>query len=216
MDRRDWRGFAGVCGFVAPVSVLGAIFLATVLASPETFTWRGRALSHMGHYETRTFWLFNGGLIVGGVIGLPFTWRLWIDGQDVFERLGIVVLVVSLVGMIGVGIFFLGHPAYYLSVGLHNHAAVTYFVAAPFAQWIYGTGSIRTGRITLGLASIWLGIVHSLAWVSWLLYRSVAPDPMAWFAVPEFLAALSFGIWIVVLATDVRRRERRSTARGQS
>ena len=208
----DVRRLATYCGVAAPAVALGAVALATVVASPETFTWRGRALSDMGRYGTRTFVLFNGGLILGGLLGLPFAWRLWITARDPFERVGIAALVVATLGLIGVGVFFIEHTAFYLERDLHGPAAMTYFVLAPFAQWLYGTGAVRAGRIREGLASFWLGIAHPLVWLGWLLFllaRTPGPDSMAWFAVPEFVAALAVGCWFVVLAADLRRSDPR-------
>ena len=206
------RRIATYCGVAAPVVALGAIVVATVVASPETFTWRGRALSDMGRYGTRTFVLFNGGLVLGGLLGLPFAWRLWIAARDPFERIGVAALVVATVGLIGVGVFFIEHTAFYLERELHGPAALTYFAVAPVAQWCYGTGAIRAGRIRAGFASFWLGLAHPLVWLGWLLFllaRPGGPNATAWFAVPEFVAALAVGCWFVVLAADLRRDDLR-------
>ncbi|SDJ90133.1 hypothetical membrane protein [Natronorubrum texcoconense] len=209
MTGRNWRQVATACGLAAPVVALGAILLATLLAAPETFTWRGRALSDMGRYEARTFRLFNGGLILGGLLGIPFAWRLWVASRSGLERLG-VVLWIATVGLVGVGVFFIGHTEFYLGTDLHAPAALVYFGLAPFAQWVYGTGQILADERRLGLVSIWLGIVHPLAWLGWLLSRNGASDPMAWFAVPEMVAALAFGCWILVLAFGQYRQDARS------
>lgn len=194
---------ATYCGLAAPLVALSAIALATVLAAPETFTWYGRALSDMGRPGTRTFLLFNGGLIAGGLFGIPFAWRLWVTSSGRVERLGVVLLVTSVVGMISVGVFFLGHTEYYLERNLHFAAALTFFGVAPFAQWVYGTGQVLDGARGLGLLSIWFGIVHPVTWLVWLVSRAGATDSWAWFAVPEFVAALAFGGWILVLAGDL-------------
>lgn len=207
MTDRNWRRIATTCGLAAPIVALGAILLATLLASPETFTWRDRALSDMGRYGTRTFLLFNGGLILGGLLGVPFGWRLWTASRTGLERLGVVLLWGATVGLLGVGVFFIGHTDFYLGTDLHAPAALLYFGLAPFAQWIYGTGQILADERNVGLVSIWLGLVHPLAWLGWLLYRPIASDPAAWFAVPEMVAALAFGCWVFVLAVDRYRRE---------
>ncbi|WP_121742386.1 DUF998 domain-containing protein [Natronorubrum halophilum] len=206
MIDRNWRRIATGCGLAAPVVALGVIVLATLIASPETFTWRGRALSDMGRYEARTFLLFNGGLILGGLLGVPFGWRLWLESRNVLERLGVVLLWAATVGLIGIGVFFLGHTEFYLDTYLHGVAAVLYFGAAPFAQWVYGSGLVLADEQRLGLYSLWLGIVHPLVWLGWLLSRTGTSDPTAWFAVPEFVAALAFGLWIGLLALEQYQR----------
>lgn len=205
MTALNGRRIATACGIAAPTVALGAVVLSTLIAAPETFTWRGRALSDMGRYGTRTVLLFNGGLIVGGLLGLPFGWLLWTTARSGLERVGVGLLWAATVGLAGVGVFFIGHDEFYLGTDLHVAAAATFFVLAPIAQWTYGSARILAGDRRLGLVSIWLGIVHPLAWLGWILSRVGAEDPWAWFAVPEFVAALAFGVWIVLLARDRNR-----------
>lgn len=213
MTERNWRRLATGCGLAAPTVALGAIVLATLLASPETFTWRDRALSDMGRYGTRTVLLFNGGLILGGVLGIPFGWRLWVASRTGLERLGVVLLWGATLGLVGVGVFFLDHTEFYLATSLHGPAALLFFGLAPVAQWVYGTGLVLAERPRLGLASIWLGLVHPLGWLGWLLSRTGSNDPMAWFAVPEFVAAVAFGSWVLLVAVDRWRRDGRNDRR---
>ncbi|MFA9425059.1 DUF998 domain-containing protein [Natronorubrum sp. A-ect3] len=207
MADRNWHRIASGCGLAAPIVALGAIFLATLLAAPETFTWRDRALSDMGRYGATTFLLFNGGLVLGGLLGLPFGWRLWVASQTTLERLGVGLLWGATIGLVGVGVFFLDHTEFYLTTSLHGPAAVLFFGLAPFAQWLYGTGLVLVEKPRLGLASIWLGLVHPLGWLGWLLFRVGSDDPMAWFAVPEFVAALAFGSWVLLIAGIQWRRD---------
>ncbi|ELY43833.1 DUF998 domain-containing protein [Natronorubrum sulfidifaciens] len=212
MANRNWRRLATGCGLAAPAIALGAIVLATLLAAPETFTWRDRALSDMGRYGTRTFLLFNGGLIVGGLLGVPFGWRLWIASHTLLERVGVGLLWVATIGLVGVGVFFLDHTEFYLATSLHGPAALLFFGLAPFAQWLYGSGLVLAEAPRLGLASIWLGLLHPIGWLGWLLYRIGSDDPMAWFAVPEFVAAVAFGGWVLLVAgTQWRQETGRST-----
>ncbi|MFA9415343.1 DUF998 domain-containing protein [Natrinema sp. HArc-T2] len=209
----DRTRIATYCGFAAPTVALGAIALATIVAPPETFTWHDRALSEMGRYGAPTFWLFNGGLIVGGLLGLPFVWRCWLASRNAVERLGIVLLVIAVGGLIGVAVFFLEHTAVYLETSLHGLAALAVFSVAPFASWVYGTGAALADDGRLAVASFWLGIVHPLAWLGWLLSLGGRVDTGTWFAVPEFVAAVAFGGWILTLAVAHRYRDdSRSTA----
>ncbi|WP_290814209.1 DUF998 domain-containing protein [Halovivax sp.] len=206
MNRR--RRTATICGLVAPVIAVGAILLATLVASPETFTWRGRALSDMGRPGAETFWLFDGGLIVGGLVGAPFVWRVWIEASGPLQRAGAVSLAVAIVGTISVGVFFLEHTEYYVSTDLHGPAALTAFGFGPAAALLYGAGSLRGGERRWGLLSVGVGVAPVAQWVVWIGYaRTIAADPWAWFAVPEALAAALFGGWVVLLARCFRRAD---------
>ncbi|WP_256530385.1 DUF998 domain-containing protein [Natronosalvus amylolyticus] len=192
-------------GLVGPSIAVGAMLLATVLAAPETFTWQTRALSDMGRTTATTFWLFNGGLIVGGLCGLPFLWYLWTTARNGLERVGIAIATLAVGGLIGVGLFFLGHTDYYLATDMHGPSALTFFVLAPIAQWVIGTGQALEGETRLSLASFWFGICQTVGWLGWLLWRAGATDPWHWFAIPETIAAIAFGGWIVLLALDARK-----------
>ena len=195
------RRAAAGCGIAAAVFTLGAIVLATVVASPETFTWSGRALSDMGRYGAETFWLFNGGLVAGGAIGLPFIWLLWTAARNPLERVGTVLFALGLVGMAFVGVFFLEHTEWYLETDLHVPAAVLTFGSVPIAQLVLGLGAIRAGEHDWGRLTVLFGLAHVVVWGGWLWYlTSMATRPMAWFAVPEFLAAALFGGWTVLRA----------------
>ncbi|ELY70148.1 DUF998 domain-containing protein [Natrinema versiforme] len=201
----DRRHIATYCGIASPIVSLGAIVLATIVAPTETFTWQGRALSDMGRYGAPTFPLFNGGLIAGGLLGLPFGWRLWSASRNTLERLGTLLLALTVVGMIGVGVFFLEHTAVYLETSLHGLAALTVFGVAPFAAWVYGSGAALAGDARLAVASFWLGNVHPVAWLGWVLSIG-GVDTNMWFAVPEFVAAVALGGWTLLLAVTLRHR----------
>ncbi|WP_049941618.1 DUF998 domain-containing protein [Haloterrigena turkmenica] len=210
MDAPSRRRVATACGLAAPVVALSAIALATLLAAPETFSWRARALSDMGRRGTRTFPLFNGGLILGGLLGVPFGWRLWLAARNGLERLGVGLLWAATTALVGIGVFFLGHDAFYLDTEFHTPVALLFFGLAPFAQWVYGSGLVLAGDARLGLVSVWLGIVHPLCWLGWLASRAGAGEPSAWFAVPEFVAAVAFGSWVFALAAKRYARESRN------
>lgn len=196
----DRERVGAACGFLAPTVALGAIFLATLLATPETFTWRGRALSHMGELGAETFWVFNGGLVLAGLLGLPFGWLLWRDARNGLERVGVAILAVCVVGLVGVGVFFLEHTEWYLSVDLHFPAAAAVFLGAPIAKWVYAAGLRRAGDTRAAVLTAGLGLVHPVNWIAWAVVLQVTADPMAWFAVAEMVAAIAFGLWIAILA----------------
>lgn len=193
------RRFATACGFVGPPITIGAIVLATVVAPAEAFSWRGHALSDLGRPDTNTFWLFNGGLILGGLVGSAFVWRVWVASRNRLEAAGAAVLAVAVVGLIGVGVFFLEHTTYYGSRDFHGLAALVTFAASPLAPVLYGIGAIRADDRQWGLASVVLGAVIVASWVGWIAVAgSIASRP--YFAVQELLAAVLFSGWIVAFA----------------
>lgn len=200
------RRFAAGCGIAAPAVALSAILLATVVADPETFTWSDRALSDLGRVRTNSFFLFNGGLIVAGVIGLPFAWRLRLAARNRLERLGAGCFGLAIVGMLLVGVFFIGHTRYYLEPGYHNHAALAFFGLVPVANWLLGAGALRAGDRRWGLATVAVGTLHVLTWLAWLGLLAVAPsDGATWFAVPEMVVAVLFGAWTAAAAVRCLR-----------
>lgn len=201
------KRIATYCGIAAALVSLGAILLATLVAPPETFTWQGKALSDMGRYGAPTFPIFNGGLILSGLLGFPFIWLTWIMSRNALERLGVALLALAVVGMIGVGVFFLDHTAVYLETSLHGLAALAVFGIAPFASWVYGTGAALAGDSRLAIASFWFGNVHPLAWLGWIFSVGGAATSSAWFAVPEFVVSVAFSGWIVSLAFTIRQRD---------
>jgi len=192
--------YAIYCGLLAPVVSLGSTGLATVVAPPAEFTWQAYALSDLGRSGARTFLLFNGGLVLGSLLGLALAWPLWRRSRNAAERAGTVAFVLTVVGLGLVGVF-------HLPKELHQPAALLFFVGAPFAGWLYGTGQVLAGDVRFGLVSIWFGVAHVVAWLAWIL--GIAADGSdGWFAVPEMVASLAFGVWALAVARSLLAESR--------
>jgi hypothetical membrane protein len=177
------REIARLTGPVAVVVSIGGILLATVLS--PTFSWAG-ALSDLG-VTPGSAWLFNGSLVVGGLVGAPYAWALWSAGADPLGHLRAVTYLLALVGMVGVGLAPAGRP-------LHFPFAISFFVFAALTAVVDGVARFRldTGKLAL-LA----GVLAPLAWPVWLLWlggRGIA--------VPEFVGAVLFGVWVVALSPE--------------
>lgn len=186
-----WSGVAG--------SGLGlTATLAATLLSP-TFSWTANALSDLGAPTAANPWLFNGGLVVAGVIAMPFAWVLFATARHVLEHVGAASFAGSVVGLALVGLFPVG-------TALHAPAAVAYFLLFTVAMWLYGTGAALAGDVRRGLVSIWLGIGHVLAWLAWV---AVGPDGIA---VPELVGSVILLAWLVWTTRWVRSSSTWSTA----
>lgn len=187
----DPRRVGSVSGVAGPL-VAGASILLAILLSP-TFTWGDSALSDLG-VAPRTELLFNGGLVLGGALVLPFAWWLWRDASDHFQRAGAVLFALAGCSLSGVGLF----PA---GTALHLPAAVGFYALATYALWTHGTGSVQAGDARDGLVTIWIGIVHLSAWIGWALVG------VGGLAVPETAGALLIGGWTVAVAVSGRPRD---------
>ncbi len=197
----DRRRATAYCGIATPIIGIGSVLLATLLASPETFTWDERALSDLGRLGAETFWLFNGGLLVASLVALPFAWRLVADAANTLERLGGICFGLAAVGMGLVGVFFLDHTAVYLDTDLHAPAALLLFGMAPVTNVLYGAGSYLAGDRRWGGFSAALGLLHVLTWAVWIGYVTrIATPPTTWFALQEMIVVVLFAVWTVLAA----------------
>lgn len=151
----------------------------------EAFAWRTSALSDLG-VAPGTAWLFNGALIVGGLVGAPYAWALWSAGADRLSHLRAAAFLLALVSMAGVGLAPAGRP-------LHVPFALGFFTLAALTAVVDGVARFRLRSGKLSLLS---GALAPMAWPVWL----------AWFgegiAVPEFVGAVLFGVWVAALSPE--------------
>ncbi|WP_459881689.1 DUF998 domain-containing protein [Halorubrum gandharaense] len=177
---------ARLAGAGATLVALGGILLATLL--DPTFSWADDALSDLG-VRPRSTPVFNGALVLAGLVGLGYAPGLWRvgdgDGGRLLPRAVAVVFALSMVGLAGVGLFDLTHQ-------LHFPAAVGFYLLVTLAFALDGVARrrTRTGRITLTLAPL-----HVLGWWTWTAgYWGVSG-----LALPELFGALLFAAWVWVL-----------------
>lgn len=173
------------CGVAAPLVSLGAILLATAL-SPD-FSWTESALSELGRPEAATAALFNGGLLLGGALALPFVGRVAVVADHALTRLGSLAFGLAAVAMALVGLFPTG-TAFHFPAALSLYAFVTY------GLFLYGSGRALVGRVQEGVLSIWLGVVHVTSWMAWGLGLRLGPG----LAIPETVGAVIFAAWVAV------------------
>ena len=191
MDRRE-RLLQG-SGVGAVVVTLGTIFVAT-LVSPA-FAWTGNALSNLGVTGTAagtglTVLLFNGGLILGGLLGLAFTTALWHSAPSLAGRATAVSLGLALVFMALVGVF----PQ---NTAPHFPVALSFYLLVSVTLWLDGLAAGRRGwRRRAGLAIV-LGTANFVGWLVWGL---TGPPTRPGLAIPELWGALCFSAWTAWVA----------------
>lgn len=182
-----WTGIAG--------SVVGLGAIAVAAALSPTFSLTASAVSDLGAADAANPWLLNGGLIAAAFVGLPFAGVLWATARDALERLGAVAFWSSLAALVLVGLYPTGTAP-------HAPAAITYFVLFTFGMWLHGSGAALAGDVRRGLAAIWLGIIHVLAWLVW---AAVGPDGLA---LPELVGSLLLLAWVGLTTRWVQRSSR--------
>lgn len=183
----------------AAVFVTMATMLLSTALSPA-FAWTGNALSNLGVTETAagtpsTVVLFNGGLVVGGVLGVAFA----------------VVLARSTTALGGyaVGVLFGAAMALMAAVGvfpqdraLHFPVAVGFYLALSLALWADGLLSLRRGWRQRAAAGLALGSVNILGWVAWGLTGSVRRPGLA---IPEIVGAMALSAWALWVSVGLAR-----------
>ena len=176
---------ARLAGAAGSAVALGGILLATAVS--PTFSWSESALSDLG-VAAPTALLFNGGLVLGGLLALGYAGALRRSARPVA-----VVYALCACSLVGVGAF----PS---DTAAHVPVAVAFFVLLAATLALDG---VRRRATTTGRASLLLAAVSVAAWPLWFL-ADIGPGV----AVPELLGALSLATWVVALAPPAPMRAR--------
>ncbi|WP_435062738.1 DUF998 domain-containing protein [Halobaculum sp. EA56] len=173
---------AAVFGVASVVVSLGGIALAVALA--PWFSWTANALSDLGVAADRVVAAaFNGGLIVGGALALPYAWALWATARDRVGRAVAALFAVVSALMAGVGAF----PA---ETALHAPVAVGFFLGLTL---LLGADGLRRRDTLVGRLLLLAPVVHVAAWAAWLAVLDAGDG----IAVPELVGALLLAGWVL-------------------
>ena len=178
MQRLDRLG--RVCALAYVVVSLATILGGVALA--PWFDWTTNALSDLGAAGRATRPVFNGGLILGGVLGVVVGGWLARTRRGL-ARVGGVAFVVTMCLRAGIGLFPVGTPP-------HTPVAIAYFVGVAVSLWLVGFGAIRASdAVALDDARLALagGTLVPAVWLSWgFLWNESIPG----LAIPEVLSSL--------------------------
>lgn len=177
--------------FTAAFGILGMLVLyvfifAAILVSPW-FSWTGNALSDLGNITTNSSPIFNGGLMVTGIIIAIFPLGLRAKTRsNTLEHVGTLALLVAAIAIIGVGIF----PENYILE--HVITAGTLFLSNTVGIFLFGVAFVRSKSMRmLGVFSIILAVASAVIWV---------PIWGSGIAIPEMIASVAVYMLIIVLS----------------
>ncbi|MFB9824975.1 DUF998 domain-containing protein [Halobaculum roseum] len=182
---RSPRRIAAASGVASIALALGGIGIA-VLAAPW-FSWTGNALSDLGVAgDPLVAAAFNGGLLAGGVVALPYAWAVWTTAGDRAGRaLAVLFGIVSLL-MAGVGAF----PS---DSALHVPVAIGFFLGLTALLAVDG---LRRRDTAVGRTLLVAPVVHLGAWWGWIAVLDLGDG----IAIPELVGALLLAAWVLALS----------------
>lgn len=184
-------------GALAAVVTIGCTLVATLLS--PSFAWRENALSNLGVTATDagttvTVLLFNGGLILGGLLGLVFTGLLYRTATGRVHRIVAVLLSLTLVLMALVGVF----PQ---DTAPHFPVASGFYLMITISLWVDALAWRAAGNEEWAVRSALAGSTNILVWIVWV----GAGTPWG-LAVPEIIGAVIFGSWVTLRSLWVASR----------
>lgn len=181
---REVRRFARWSGVIGGLIGFAAVLLAAVLS--PTFSWFTHEISDLGASAARTPWLLNTGLVISGLVALPFAGVLYRAAVHPLQRSGAVTFGVTLCTLSALGLFPVGTTP-------HLGLSVTFFSLGTVTLVVHGTGTVLGARDRDGLVSLWLGIIHMVLWLVWSAGLGVGSG----LAIPELVGTLLFFTWIL-------------------
>lgn len=180
---------AAASALVSPAVAFAGILLA-ILLTPG-FSLATNALSDLGAPTAPAAWAFNGGLVLGGLLALPFAyWRVRVADSLLDAAVGVLFAFAAL-AMAGVGVF----P---LDTALHAPVAVTFYLLLTATLGLDGTTGIFDDDAVGGLKRVGAASVHVATWLLWGLFGDAVGIPGL--AIPETVGALLLAWWLVAEA----------------
>jgi len=176
------RRITGVCGIISQLIGLAALLVAAVSNS----LWFSRTEEHISAFgvEGSVEMLFNGGLILAGILGIIFAIGLgWCLLSGRLGRLAMGSLILSSAAVFAMGVF----PRTWDF--MHGASATVFFVCITLALLLIGVVAITASQMVWGLLSI-----TAAALVAAFL---LIPGPLAGGAITQLLAYLPWALWTI-------------------
>lgn len=191
--------FSSICGGIAPFFTYACILLA--IGSYSQFNWANNALSDLGVVPGLTMTIFNGGLIIGGILFTIFAIGLTqFFSKKPLGQIGAGALIIATISLICVGIFNEHvRPIHYI-------VSVSLFFFMPIALWILTLAFWKDDQKRMSIFTVIIGIAAAIPWI---LEFTVHYAPNV--AIPEFVSGLATSIWALTLSSKMLKESTRST-----
>ncbi len=175
---------SGVYGLLAPIFAYVMILVA--VASYSEFSWADSALSDLGVVPGITSSLFNGGLVISGVLFLTFTIGFFFfAGDNRVGRVGILILAVACAALVMIGVF----PENVKPI--HFGVSVAFFTLLPIALLAIAGSFWIAQKKSMALFTWIVALTAAVTWIFHFSFRVFAGV-----AIPEFVSGLAGAIWV--------------------
>ena len=181
----------GLAGILGPVVALSLVFYSVHISS--WFTWSGNSLSDLGVSSAAVY--FNAGLIVEGMLNVPFAVGIAASFNSKTARIVNGVMF----GISGASLGFVGVFTEH-SGSLHSTFAFAFFILFPL--------SLMTASLSVGRRQTAFSILSFLMAVSALVAIFLTPHQTGALAIPEILEAVILSAWSIGTGLFMVFRER--------
>jgi hypothetical membrane protein len=181
-----------ISGILTPIVAFTCITLAIGFYPP--FSWTTNALSDLGIVEGTTSVLFNGGLILAGILGFMFAvlGLFSFTGKTLAGKVGSALLAGSTVALVSIGIFNENF------VPIHYLVSVAFFISAPISLFILTYAFYLGKRQSLAAYTLLTGVVAAAPWILQFTLHYV-PNV----AIPETISGVAVSLWVITLAAKM-------------
>lgn len=189
----DFR--VAVCGILAPIIAFTCISTAIALHPP--FSWTDNALSDLGVVEGAVSIIFNGGLMLSGILALAFAIGVQnYLNKGVIGKIGAFLFALDATALIAIGAFPEGTAPHY-------PASLAFFTLFPIAMLFIGAVLVKKNEKPVAVFSF-LAAFFSI--VVWAFQYTVGFGKGV--AIPETLTSIALSAWVLVLGFKMLKQQR--------
>ncbi|MEM3597052.1 MAG: DUF998 domain-containing protein [Candidatus Bathyarchaeia archaeon] len=190
-----WFKVAAVCGILTPIIAFTCISAAIALYPP--FSWVDNALSDLGVVEGAVSMIFNGGLMVSGILALAFAIGVQnYLNNSIIGKIGAFLFALDAIALIAIGAF----PE---NTAPHFPASVAFFMLFPVAMLFIGAVLTKKSEKTMAVFSF-LAAIFSIA--IWIFQYNVGFGKGV--AIPETLTAIAVSAWALILGFKMLKQQK--------